>query len=648
MKSVWIYSIATLASGCFSLERSNNERITRKRSDAEKNIGRQYIETLWESIDGVPDSKELEPGRLLFLESMMSMVMSFPTGIPKPTKPTFQPAIIPNIQPAVLPPAMDSIFPTKEPSLATKGPTLPTRIHIPTNAPVTMPSQRPPIEEPTASSPPTPKITNAPTIRCLESEKEDCLIDVLSTVTKKSILLDPETPQGMAYLFILNEVPSFVGANTVLQRYGLSTVYFSTGGPRWTNNNGWLDSSQECDWFGVQCDDDLNLVTSLTLGVNNLIGFIPDEISTLATLHEVVLFSNSLTGTIPSGLASLENIVTIDLRENLLSGLAFPSFITGLSRLESYRVSKNQLAGEIPLRIGSMRSINILWADNNSIFGTIPSTIGELRDLKSLILSRNDLTGSIPSALGLITLETLALNDNALLGSIPSSLFDLASLRTFRLEGNFLVGTLPMLIGQLTSIVDFRLQNNNLSGSIPTTISFMTSLVSLRLNDNFWTGSIPDAFENYSNLDFFDISNTMLTGTIPTTLFSIPTIRLIYMSKCMLRGSIPPQYADPPILRDLYIDSNELSGTIPSIKPSQLQRLNEFLLQDNKLTGSVPSSICNLRTNSILDDLWTDCGGENPEIECDFPECCNRCFELDPLTTSRKVQSTVEHIFNKT
>ena len=128
----------------------------------------------------------------------------------------------------------------------------------------------------------------------------------------------------------------------------------------------------------------------------------------------------------------------------------------------------------------------------------------------------------------------------------------------------------------------------------------------------------------------------MLAGSIPTTIFSVPTLRLAYMSKCGLSGTIPEQYADPPDLRDLYLDGNEITGTIPPIVSGQLEKLNEFLLQDNQISGTMPDSICALRSDFILDDLWTDCSGESPEIECDFPECCNRCFEAETLSTERK------------
>jgi hypothetical protein len=127
----------------------------------------------------------------------------------------------------------------------------------------------------------------------------------------------------------------------------------------------------------------------------------------------------------------------------------------------------------------------------------------------------------------------------------------------------------------------------------------------------------------------------MVTGSIPRSIFSIPTIRLIYMSNCTLSGRIPFEFSDPPILRDLYLDGNLLTGEVPSIGPGQLEQLNEFLLQKNRLDGSMPQSVCDLRVDFILDDLWTDCGGETPEIDCDFPDCCNRCFEGEPTSLSR-------------
>ncbi len=168
-------------------------------------------------------------------------------------------------------------------------------------------------------------------------------------------------------------------------------------------------------------------------------------------------------------------------------------------------------------------------------------------------------------------------------------------------------------------------------------LCFISSLsVNLGLNKNYWTGTIPDVFENYKQLDFVDISNNDLGGSIPRSLFSIPTLRLAYMSNCSLVGRIPYDFSKPPDLRDLYLDGNDLTGTVPSIESGKLQKLSEFLLNNNQISGTMPKSICKLRSNFILDDLWTDCGGPSPEIECEFPECCNRCFESETSTTGRR------------
>jgi len=130
-------------------------------------------------------------------------------------------------------------------------------------------------------------------------------------------------------------------------------------------------------------------------------------------------------------------------------------------------------------------------------------------------------------------------------------------------------------------------------------------------------------------LQFVDLSNNVfLTGRLPSTLFDVTTVRIIYIANCSINGPIPANYGRPPLLRDLFLDGNDLTGTVPEITTGQLLNLNEFLLQGNLLTGSVPASICTLRDNmtGMLEDLWTDCLGNPPQIQCDFPACCNRCF----------------------
>jgi hypothetical protein len=158
------------------------------------------------------------------------------------------------------------------------------------------------------------------------------------------------------------------------------------------------------------------------------------------------------------------------------------------------------------------------------------------------------------------------------------------------------------------------------------------------INNNWFSGAIPNVFQGFDRLDFLDLSSNRLDGSIPDTIFQIPSLRIVYLSNNTLTGTIPSEYSTPSLLRDLYLDGNRLTGTIPPVSSGQLQDLNEFLVQNNFLSGSMPQSVCELRgENGDLDDLFSDCGGQNPRILCSFPACCNRCFEID-LVAQRKLR----------
>jgi hypothetical protein len=116
---------------------------------------------------------------------------------------------------------------------------------------------------------------------------------------------------------------------------------------------------------------------------------------------------------------------------------------------------------------------------------------------------------------------------------------------------------------------------------------------------------------------------------LPASIFDIPTIRILYFSENQLSGTIPSNYGNSATLRDLFLSGNVLTGTVPGIQSGQLQQLTEFLLENNKLTGVMPESICNIRIpgQGALDDLWVDCAEDaNPRLECNAPECCTACF----------------------
>lgn len=81
----------------------------------------------------------------------------------------------------------------------------------------------------------------------------------------------------------------------------------------------------------------------------------------------------------------------------------------------------NQLTGNIPAQIGSLKSLNVLTLQHNRLNGGIPDSLGNLGKLKRLDLSFNYLFGTIPESLANnAELLFLDVQNNTLSGIVPS------------------------------------------------------------------------------------------------------------------------------------------------------------------------------------------------------------------------------------
>jgi hypothetical protein len=123
---------------------------------------------------------------------------------------------------------------------------------------------------PPATAPTTPPESEPtlPPAECLMGRtKEEYIFDLLEPITSAEMVNDLSTPQGMAFDFLVNDDPGLKDpctSDTIEQRYGLITLYFSTQGEEWIDSSGWLGEDQECSWFGVECDDS-DIATRLLL-----------------------------------------------------------------------------------------------------------------------------------------------------------------------------------------------------------------------------------------------------------------------------------------------------------------------------------------------------------------------------------------------
>jgi len=134
----------------------------------------------------------------------------------------------------------------------------------------------------------------------------------------------------------------------------LVSIYTSTNGGSWANNESWLISNTPCSWHGVSCSG--GHVTWLDLKDNQITGSIPSELGNLAYLEELYLWSNLLTGSIPAEFGQLTLLENLNLRNN-------------------------QLSGPIPAEIGNAVSLKWLSLNNNKLSGPVPMSLLNLSEL---------------------------------------------------------------------------------------------------------------------------------------------------------------------------------------------------------------------------------------------------------------------------
>ena len=71
-----------------------------------------------------------------------------------------------------------------------------------------------------------------------------------------------------------------------------------------------------------------------------------------------------------------------------------------MTRLKTLSLSENPLQGPIPIELGNLAELEVLWLPNARLSGEIPVEIADLTNLRYLSLAGNELTGVIPAGLG--------------------------------------------------------------------------------------------------------------------------------------------------------------------------------------------------------------------------------------------------------
>ncbi|KAF3950108.1 hypothetical protein CMV_024094 [Castanea mollissima] len=269
----------------------------------------------------------------------------------------------------------------------------------------------------------------------------------------------------------------------------------------------------------------------LELDLNKISGHIPSYLSNISSLFEVDFSENFLSGHIPRNLGNLKNLKWLGLAGNQLTaepGHQEHSFLLSLTNcrfLEELYLADNSLNITIPDAIGNFSlSLKVFAAGGNQIKGQIPMGIGSLKNLYLLDLSGNSLTGNIPSTLGgLERLQRLFLDKNLIEGSIPERLCQLKNLGELSLSINSLSGSIPNCIGNLSLLQKFNMSYNALTSSIPLNLWSLQNLLFLDLSSNFLSGNLSLSMKKLPTLVVMDLSCNQITGNIPSIIGEIPS-----------------------------------------------------------------------------------------------------------------------------
>jgi len=431
-----------------------------------------------------------------------------------------------------------------------------------TTAPVSfIPTQTPQIKgSPSASLSKTPPILNVqnrgtpPPPASMNSIDDDedlnlrmeSFTKLLITISNEDDLLDPSTPQYAARTWIASEDSMQLDPKEeqlVRQRFIMAVFYFSTA-----RDNEWkicgkhlgdddnsresfqfqncarpdgtvfsrhLSGVDECDWYGVVCDEILNVVTSIEIVENGLSGTLPSELSELNYLEYLDLSHNYLKGPLPVLSERNRDLRKINLSNNTFTGTIPPSY--GIpDKLRTLELGHNKLTGTIPSTLFTSGTLRHLLLNDNFFTGELPKELFETLSLQQLHLGDNDFGGEISSSFEKLRgLRALFLPNIGFTGSLPGSLFMLSKLEYLSIEGNKVEGTIPTELfdgASKESLIYLNLGFNELAGGMSSRFAELTRLQFLGLNDNYFTGTIPSSLGEISSLTKVFLQNNAFFG----------------------------------------------------------------------------------------------------------------------------------------
>ncbi|KAB2615413.1 LRR receptor-like serine/threonine-protein kinase [Pyrus ussuriensis x Pyrus communis] len=433
----------------------------------------------------------------------------------------------------------------------------------------------------------------------------------------------------------MGTIPSWFGSFPKLQTFKLLGNGFSGFIPAAIFNLSALEiidlSSNQLSGSIPREIGNLTMVKSIRLD-DNKFEELPKEIGSLGQLEELFVQDNALKGSAFVPTLNISSLITLALFGNNMSGSLPNNMCEHLPSVRGINLGQNQFDGLIPSKLWQCKELRLVSFEYNNFRGSIPKSLGNLTYLSRIYLYHNNLEGTIPDEISnLPQLEILGLMINNLNGVIPPKLFNLSTIRVISLSLNPLSGSLPANIGlNAPNLESLHVDGTNLmAGPLPN-LSNASKLRVLDMGSNSFTGFLPSTLCSLKNLERLylylnsltidasapQVESTLsclfnlrkLTGlslggnplntTIPVFRGNLSTSLLdVDLSFSNIRGNIPVDIGNLSSLITLVLENNQLSGPIPT----SIQNLQALYLKDNVLQGHIPHELCQLNNLALLD-----------------------------------------------
>lgn len=344
---------------------------------------------------------------------------------------------------------------------------------------------------------------------------------IRSSVPSTSVFNDSNSYQSRALEWVVGSCPNCGrdGAR-IIQRFVLACIYYATnnvanpltraanggGIGTWRINSGWVGSSDECTWYGVECNDS-GYVDYINLRENKLSGTFPSETKLLAgSLKVLDLTKNSMYNDGSAGndwLGDLSKLQYLSVSQTGFSYDGIPPAIGRLRELTDLDVSYCLYFGALNTNVfANLDKVTYLDISGNSYNSNAPATIGTMSSLMYFYAIDADLTGNLNFITASKSIQELWIDDNPQFGgSIPVALGNMITLRSLSLSDNNMNGNLPTQLGKLVSMEQMFLYGNDFSGGVPSHFGNLYKLERLELYENSMAGSMPNQVCNLPELD---------------------------------------------------------------------------------------------------------------------------------------------------